>query len=68
MSCFVFGRRDVADLAVNPSVVEPVDVFGDGDREVVDVSPWPLVAVADELGFEQGVECLGEGVVVGLSG
>ena len=65
---FVLGRWDVADLAVDPSMVEPVDVLGDGDLEVLDVAPRPLVAVADELGFEQGVERLRQCVVVGLSG
>jgi hypothetical protein len=46
----VLGGRDQADLAVQPSVVEPVDVLGDGDLEVVDVLPGPLVA--DEFGLE----------------
>jgi hypothetical protein len=32
-------------------VVEPVDVFGDGDLEVFDVLPGSLVAY--QLGFEQ---------------
>ena len=41
--CFVLRRWDVADLAVNPAVVEPVDVLGDGDLEVVDSSPRSLV-------------------------
>jgi hypothetical protein len=39
------------DLAVEASVVEPVDVLGDGDLEVVDVLPRAFVA--DEFGFEQ---------------
>ena len=38
--------------------VEPVDLLGDGDLGVVDVHPGS--AVADELGFEQAVERLGE--------
>jgi hypothetical protein len=36
---------------VKASVVEPVDVFGDGDLEVVDVLPRALVP--DELGLEE---------------
>jgi len=56
----VLGRWDQPDLAVQASVVEPVDVLRDGDLEVVDVLPWPLVA--DELGLEQRVERLGQGV------
>ena len=43
-------------------MVEPVDVLGDGDLEVVDALPGALVA--DQLGLEQRVERLGEGVVV----
>ena len=46
-------------------MVEPVDVLGDGDLEVVDVLPG--TAVADELGSEQGVERRGQGVV-GVTG
>ena len=65
--CFVLRRWDVADLAVNPAVVEPVDVLGDGDLEVVDSSPRSLVAVANELGLEQGVERLGHRVVIGVA-
>nr|WP_299520987.1 hypothetical protein [uncultured Serinicoccus sp.] len=38
-------------LSVQASVVEPVDVLGDGGLEVVDVLPGSLVA--DELGLEQ---------------
>lgn len=59
---FVLGRWDVAELAVEPSLVEPVDVLGDGDLEVVDACPGALVA--DQLGLEQTVERLGEGVIV----
>ena len=62
----VLDGRDRADLAVQPSVVEPVDVLGDGDLEVVDVLPRPLVA--DQLGLEQRVERLGQSVVVGITG
>jgi hypothetical protein len=50
----------VADLAVEPAVVEPVDVLSRRDFEVVDAPPGSLVA--DQFGFEEGVERLGEGV------
>jgi hypothetical protein len=40
--------RDEADLAVPVAVVEPVDVLGDRDFEVVDGAPRTLVA--DEFG------------------
>jgi hypothetical protein len=62
---FVFDWRDEADLAVQAAVVEPVDVFGDGDLEVVDAAPG--AAVADQFGFEQGVEGFGEGVDAPIS-
>jgi hypothetical protein len=45
---------------VEAAEVEPVDVLGDGDLEVVDALPRP--AVAHELGLEQAVERLGQGV------
>ena len=58
------GRHE-SDLAVEPSVVEPVDVLGDSDLEVVDGLPWALVA--DQLGLEQRVERLGEGIEAPMS-
>ena len=58
----VFGGRDVSEFAVDSSPVEPVDVLGDGDLDVVDAGPRPLVA--DQFGLEQTVECLGKGVVI----
>ena len=62
----VLGGWHEADLAVQPSMVEPVDVLGDRDLEVVDVLPGPLVA--DQLGLEQRVERLGERIVIGVAG
>jgi len=44
---------------VQASVVDSVDVLGDGDVEVVDALPAALV-VADQLGLEQRVERLGQ--------
>src|SRR5664280_2140500 len=54
--------RDKADLAVKAAVIEPVDVLGDRDLQVVDGPPRALVA--DEFGLEQAVERLGHGVVI----
>ena len=51
VSGLVLDRWDEADLAVEPAIVEPVDVLGDGDLEVVDVLSWS--AVADQFGLEQ---------------
>ena len=59
---FELGRWDESNLAVQASVVEPVDVLRGGDLEVVDVSPGS--AVADEFGLEQRVERLGQGIVI----
>jgi len=61
----VLGGWYQADLAVQAPVVEPVDVLGDGDLQVVDVLPRALVA--DQFGLEQRVERLGQGIVVALS-
>lgn len=40
----VLGWRDVSEFAVEAALVEPVDVLGDGDLDVVDAGPWALVA------------------------
>jgi hypothetical protein len=61
----VFHGWDESDLAVQSSVVVPVDVLRDGDLEIVDTSPGALVP--HQFGFEQRVECLGHGVVVGIT-
>jgi hypothetical protein len=47
----VLGGWNESDLAVQTTVVEPVDVLGDGDLEVVDVLPGSLVG--DQFGFEE---------------
>ena len=65
MLYFELDGWDESDLAVEASVVEPVDVFRDGDLEVVDALPGALVA--DELGFEQRVERLSQGVEAPMS-
>ncbi|GGM24263.1 hypothetical protein GCM10010129_80870 [Streptomyces fumigatiscleroticus] len=52
----------MAELALEAALVEPVDALGDRDLDVVDAGPRSLVA--DELGLEQAVERLGQGVVV----
>jgi len=49
----------VADLAVEPAVVEPVDVFSRRDLQIVDAPPGFFIA--DQFGFEQRVERPGEG-------
>ncbi len=45
------GGWDHADLAVEASVVEPVDVLQCGQFEIVE--PTPGTVGADEFGFEQ---------------
>ncbi len=56
MRDFVFDGRDETDLAVDPLVVEGIDVPGDGDLEVVDA--LPRAEVAHELGLEKALERL----------
>lgn len=53
----VLGRWDQADLAVQTSVVEPVEVRGGSDLEVVGLCP--RASVEDELSLEQEVERFG---------
>nr|WP_258036441.1 hypothetical protein [Streptomyces sp. SM10] len=53
------------ELAVQATLVEPVDVLGDRDLDVVHGRPGPLVA--DQLGLEEAVERFGEGVVVAVA-
>ncbi len=60
MGGLVLHWRDDPDLAVEPAEVEPVDVPGDGDLEVVDV--FSGSAVANQFGLEQRVERLAHGV------
>jgi len=52
----------VAELTVEPAMVEPVDIFGRRDLKVVDAPPGPFVA--DQTCFNQRFERLHEGVMV----
>jgi hypothetical protein len=49
---FVLNRWDEADLAVQASVAEPVDVLGDGDLEVVDALRRSLFRTSSALNSE----------------
>ena len=64
---FVFNLDwwPVADLTVEPAMVEPVDIFGRRDLKVVDAPPGSFSA--DQFGFEQRVERLREGVIVTIA-
>ena len=62
---FRFDGWDMSELAVESSLVEPIEVFSDGDLEVVNTKPG--TAVADEFGFEQGVQRLRHRVVVAVT-
>lgn len=59
-------RRDHPDLAVESTMIEPVDVLGRRELELVDALPGP--AVADQLGLEQRVERLGQRIVIRIPG
>lgn len=56
----VLGGRDVADLAVEAPVVEPVDPLEDRLLEMVEVAPGAVAAM--QLGLEQADRRLGEGI------
>jgi hypothetical protein len=59
-----FGRRTVAEALVEAVVVEPADVFHDGQLEL---RPGLPDAVCDELGLEAVDERFGQRVVVGVA-
>ena len=64
------GRRDVPDLAVQSPLVEPVDIFGDGDLDIADRRPAALRPhrwVPDALALEQRVERFGHRVVIRIA-
>jgi hypothetical protein len=60
------GGWDHAELAVQPSVVSPVDVLEQRELELLDGAPRPVPC--DQLGLELPDRRLGEGVVVRLTG
>ncbi len=63
MELFIFDWWPIADLPM--AMVEPVDVFGHSDLELVDVRPWGFVG--DEFGLEQRVERLRQGIVIRIA-
>jgi hypothetical protein len=56
-----FGRRDVADLAVQTAAIEPVDVGEGGQFDFVDVAPGTVPA--DKFGLVEPVDRFGQCVV-----
>jgi len=44
----------VAEFAMEAAAVQPVDVLGDSDLEIVDA--FPLATVTDQFGFEERVD------------
>jgi hypothetical protein len=63
---FELGRWDVLAVAVQPSVVEPVNPFQGGEFDVVQGAPRAFAP--DQFGLEQPDRRFSRGVVVGLSG
>ena len=59
------GGWDIAELAVEPLVVEPFHPRERGQFDVLDVAPWSLTA--DQFGLVEPVHRLGEAVVIGIS-
>jgi hypothetical protein len=70
VGCFERGGGGEAgagfDLAVEASVVEPVDVGEGRELDVVESPPWALFV--DEFPLVEAVEALDEGIVIRLSG
>ena len=59
------GGRHVADRAEQALVVVPRDPFEHGKLDLVGVAP--RAAAADDLGFEQADDALGQRIVVRIS-
>jgi hypothetical protein len=57
-------RANVADRLEEPAVVEPVDPFEVGELDGFEIAPRP--ASVDQLGFDEAVDRLGEGILVGI--
>ena len=55
-------------MSVDAHGVVPVDPVEGGEFDIVDGAPRSVAGTADQLGLEQRVDRLSEGVVVGLSG
>jgi hypothetical protein len=55
------SRRDHADLTVQTTMVEPVDVLESLELDVIESAPRTLV---NQLGLVQAVEGFGERVVI----
>ena len=55
----------VANLTVEPAMVESLDIFGRRNLKVVDAPPGSFVT--DQFGFEQRVESLREGIIVAVA-
>jgi len=55
----------MADLAVKPAMVLPMNVFCDHNLEIVDPFPW--AKVADHFGFIERVQRLGHRVVIAVT-
>lgn len=57
-------RGEAAEGEMRSEGVEPVDPLSGRDLDVVDAAPGPKVP--DDFGFEQRVQSLGQGIVVGV--
>ena len=62
---FVFGGWDEAEVAVEASVVVPVERFQRGELELVET--FPGATVSDQLGLVQADDRFGERVVVAVA-
>lgn len=58
------GGRHVADRFEQSAGVEPIDPFEGGELDRLEGAPWSTAM--DQLGLEQTVDRLGQGVVVAV--
>ena len=66
MGGFEISRGNHAQLAVEPELVEPVEVLQGGVLHVFQTTPGTVFA--DQLGLVETVEGFGQSVVVTLTG
>jgi hypothetical protein len=63
--CFGLCWWDASDGFQQAAGVDPVDPFEGGVFHSVEAAPW--AAAVDDLGFEQAVDRLGEGIVIAVA-
>ncbi len=64
---FVFGWRDVVEVAVDPLRVVPVDPTQRGEFDLFDRLPRSLIRSVDQLGLVETVHRFSQRIVIGIT-